>query len=97
MMDERTLQLTDVACCGIRRVDEDGCCVICGRDFYDPETGAEVGDGTRIPNECVRDASLDMLEALEGLAAHCREWCGTLHYEMVWAAEIAIAKAKNLT
>ena len=59
------LQVTDPACCGVRRVDEDGCCVMCGRDFLDPETGEEVGDGTRVPNQAVTDAALDMLEALE--------------------------------
>ena len=42
------LQVTDPGCCGIRQVDEDGCCVTCGRDFYDPDTGEEVGDGTRV-------------------------------------------------
>ena len=41
------LQVTDPGCCGGRRLDEDGCCVACGRDFFDPDTGEEAGDGTR--------------------------------------------------
>ena len=30
------LEVTDPGCCGERRLDEDGCCVGCGRDFFDP-------------------------------------------------------------
>ena len=59
------LQVTDPGCCGMRLVDEDGCCVACGKDFCDPATGSEVGDGTRVPNARLRDASLEMLELLE--------------------------------
>ena len=61
------LQVTDPGCCGGRRLDEDGCCATCGRDFFDSETGEEVGDGTRVPNACLSDAALDMLEALEAM------------------------------
>ena len=95
MIAGRALQLTDPGCCGIRRVDEDGCCVICGRDFYDPETGAEVGDGTRIPNECVRNASLDMLKALEAWLA----WDGEIRESPSppMMARAAVAKARGET
>ena len=61
------LQVTDPACCGMRLVDEDGCCVTCGRDFFDPDTGEEIGDGTRVPNARLRDAAFDLLDALNGV------------------------------
>ena len=61
------LQVTDPGCCGERRLDEDGCCVACGRDFFDPDTGEEVGDGTRVPNARLRDAAFDLLDALDGV------------------------------
>ena len=63
------LKVTDPGCCGIRRVDQDGCCVACGKDFCDPGTGVEVGDGTRVPNDSLKDAALDLLGALEELAS----------------------------
>ena len=61
------LQVTDPGCCGMRLVDEDGCCVTCGRDFFDPDTGEEIGDGTRVPNARLRDAAFDLLDALDGV------------------------------
>ena len=61
------LQVTDPGCCGIRQVDEDGCCVTCGIDFCDPETGEEIGDGTRVPNAALSGAAFDLLEALEAI------------------------------
>ena len=61
------LQVTDPGCCGIRQVDEDGCCVTCGIDFCDPETEEEVGDGTRVPNATLSDAAFDLLDALDGV------------------------------
>ena len=61
------LQVTDPGCCGERRLDEDGCCVTCGRDFFDPDTGQEIGDGTRVPNARLRDAAFDLLDALDGV------------------------------
>ena len=45
-------------------MDEDGCCVACGRDFCDPDTGEEVGDGTRVPNAHLIGTALEMLEKL---------------------------------
>ena len=74
----------------MRRVDEDGCCVACGRDFCDPDTGEERGDGTRVPNARLSNAALDLLEACElmletALATHTAE-----HYVFVAAV---IAKA----
>ena len=65
------LQVTDPGCCGGRRLDEDGCCVACGRDFFDPDTGEEAGDGTRVANASLSGAALDMLEALEGILGIC--------------------------
>ena len=61
------LQVTDPGCCGGRQLDEDGCCVTCGRDFFDPDTGEEVGDGTRVANASLSATAPDMLEALEGI------------------------------
>ena len=58
------LQVTDPGCCGIRQVDEDGCCVTCGRDFFDPDTGEETGDGTRVPNAALIGTALEMLAKL---------------------------------
>ena len=85
------LQVTDPGCCGMRRVDEDGCCVACGRDFFDPETGAEVGDGTRVPNARLTDASFDMLEALEAVCESGASMDINV-VEQVWAA---ITKARG--
>ena len=62
------LQVTDPGCCGGRLFDEDGCCVTCGRDFLDPDTGEEVGDGTRVPNARLVATAYDLLEALERVA-----------------------------
>ena len=68
------LQVTDPGCCGGRRLDEDGCCVGCGRDFFDPDTGEEVGDGTRVPNASLSGAALDLLEALEEMTSDPFGW-----------------------
>ena len=94
------LQVTDPGCCGMRRIDEDGCCVGCGRDFFDPDTGAERGDGTRVPNACLSDAALEMLDALEAIQ-ECTAPHGTLlDYDQPCpecSAKVtaAIAKAKG--
>ena len=85
-------QVTDPGCCGGRRLDEDGCCVTCGRDFFDPDTGEEVGDGTRVPNACLSGAALDMLEVLEDL-----EPCFHPDDASWQAAKFAIAKARGET
>ena len=58
------LQVTDPGCCGGRQLDEDGCCVACGRDFFDPDTGEETGDGTRVPSAHLIGTALEMLEKL---------------------------------
>ena len=62
------MQVTAPGCCGMRRVDEDGCCVACGRDFFDPDTGEERGDGSRVANAVLADTSFEMLEVLEWIA-----------------------------
>ena len=87
-------QVTDPGCCGIRWVDEDGCCVHCGRDFFDEDTGEERGDGSRVANARLVAAAPEMLAALEGLVGTtlcpqgvCKEGCE--------AAYAAIAKAKG--
>ena len=86
------LQVTDPGCCGGRRLDEDGCCVGCGRDFFDPDTGEEVGDGTRVPNASLSGAALDLLEALEEMTS---DPFGCIP-EGAWErAATAIAKAKG--
>ena len=85
------LQVTDPGCCGGRRLDEDGCCVACGRDFFDPDTGEEAGDGTRVPNASLSGAALDLLEAAE-------ETVASLGYFDSWPMQqlrAAIAKAKG--
>ena len=87
------LQVTDPGCCSIRQVDEDGCCATCGRDFFDPETGEEVGDGTRVPNAALSGAALDLLEAAEETVAalgHLDSW-------LMQQLRAAIAKAKGET
>ena len=87
------LQVTDPGCCGGRRLDEYGCCVGCGRDFFDPDTGEEVGDGTRVPNAQLQDTSLEMLEALEDIRNICppnHAWAHRM--QKVYAA---IAKANG--
>ena len=85
---------TDPGCCGIRRVDEDGCCVACGRDFFDPDTGEERGDGSRVANARLIAAAPDMLAALEAMMeAHCgRQPCNGPFHQGAWAA---IAKARG--
>lgn len=67
----------------------------CGIDFCDPETGEEEGDGTRVPNARLIDASLDMLEALE-FVAKCSMYPGVA-VKRVWSDAVfaAIAKAKG--
>ena len=95
------MMTTDPGCCGMRRVDEDGCCVACGRDFFDPDTGEERGDGSRVANASLSSAALDLLEDLEWahsqLCAH-PEWCEanhptlTMHHERI---RRTIAKAKG--
>ena len=87
------LQVTDPGCCGERRLDEDGCCATCGRDFFDPETGEEVGDGTRVPNAALSGAALDLLEALEAWL----EWDGEIREGLSppMLARAALAKAKG--
>ena len=62
----------------------------CGIDFCDPETGEEEGDGTRVPNARLIDASLDMLEALELILGLHDCGCDFCHM-----AQAAIAKAKG--
>ena len=89
------LQVTDPGCCGIRRVDEDGCCATCGRDFFDPETGEEVGDGTRVPNTALSGAALDLLEALETMLAFHDCDCYFCHLARAAIAKAAIAKARG--
>ena len=87
------LQVTDPGCCGERRLDEDGCCVACGRDFFDPDTGEEVGDGTRVPNARLIGTALEMLEALEDIRNICppnHAWAHRM--QKVYAA---IAKARG--
>ena len=87
------LQVTDPGCCGVRQVDMDGCCVACGRDFCDPDTGEEVGDGTRVANASLSGAALDLLEAAE-------ETVATLGHRDSWLMQqlrAAIAKAKGET
>ena len=93
MTEVHMVQFTDPACCGIRRVDEDGCCIICGRDFMDPETGEEVGDGSRVPNQSLAAAAPEMVETLEGVLG-----CAPSGYapDSIWATIAAvIAKAKG--
>ena len=89
------LQVTDPGCCGGRRLDEDGCCVACGRDFFDPDTGEEAGDGTRVANASLSGAALDMLEALEGLLAKLYSLGYIQKSTEVTNAKAAIAKAKG--
>ena len=89
------LQITDPGCCGGRRVDEDGCCVSCGRDFFDPDTGEEVGDGTRVPNASLSGAALDLLAALEGLLARLYSLGYIQKSTEVANAKAAIAKTKG--
>ena len=85
------LQVTDPGCCGMRLVDEDGCCVTCGRDFFDPDTGEEIGDGTRVPNARLRDAAFDLLYALEQAADCIHPPCNTCRRR----SHAALAKAKG--
>ena len=87
------LQVTDPGCCGERRLDEDSCCVTCGRDFFDPDTGEEVGDGTRVPNARLIGTALEMLEKLIEIHAYFIDQFG----ESEGTEEIAalIAKAKG--
>ena len=86
------MQVTDPGCCGMRRVDEDGCCVGCGRDFFDPDTGEERGDGTRVANPRLSSAAFDMLKALEAVCESGASMDINV-VEQVWAA---IAKARDL-
>ena len=85
------LQVTDPGCCGIRQVDEDGCCVTCGIDFCDPETGEEIGDGTRMPNAALSGAAFDLLEALEKIVLEFEGYAS----DGLDLAIAAIAKAKG--
>ena len=89
------LQVTDPGCCGGRRLDEHGCCVGCGRDFFDPDTGEEVGDGTRVPNAQLQDASLEMLEALEDIRNICPPNHAWAHRMQKVYAAIAKATENN--
>ena len=90
MTDTELFKITDPACCGVRLVDEDGCCIACGRDFCDPDTGQERGDGSRVPNEQLKDTALDLLEALKDLR-DIVEVMG--EYPSLNKARAAIAKA----
>ena len=89
------LQVTDPGCCGGRRVDEDGCCMTCGRDFFDPDTGEEAGDETRVPNASLSGAALDLLAALEALLARLYSLGYIQKSTEVANAKAAIAKAKG--
>ena len=85
------LQVTDPGCCGGRRLDEDGCCIACGRNFFDPDTGEETGDGTRVANASLSGAALDLLEAAEETVAtlgHLDSW-------LMQQLRAAIAQAKG--
>ena len=85
------LQVTDPGCCGMRRLNEAGCCVSCGKYFFDPVTGGAVGDGTRVPNAALSGAALDLLEAAEETVAalgHLDSW-------LMQQLRAAIAKAKG--
>ena len=86
------LQVTDPGCCGGRRLDEDDCCVGCGRDFFDPDTGEEIGDGTRVANASLSGAAFDLLEALEEMASDPDGYVPEGAWERATAA---IAKAKG--
>ena len=89
------LQITDAGCCGGRRLDEDGCCLACGRDFFDPDTGEEAGDGTRVLNASLSGAALDLLAALEALLARLYSLGYMQKSTEVANAWAAIAKAKG--
>ena len=89
------LQVTDPGCCGGRRLDEDGCCIACGRDFFDPDTGEEAGDGTRVANASLSGAALDLFAALEGLLARLYSLRYIQKSTEVANAWAAIAKAKG--
>ena len=86
------LQVTDPGCCGRRRLDEDGCCVTCGRDFFDPDTGAERGDGTRVPNARLSDAAPDLYDFAEKFVVWAEDMPDE-NYEQVEIDLIAMAKA----
>ena len=87
---------TDPGCCGIRRVDEDGCCVACGRDFFDPDTGEERGDGSRVANARFIAAAPDMEAALDGLLRMCFEdLSGEESGAIIEVALAALAKARG--
>ena len=85
------LQITDPGCCGVRRVDEDGCCMTCGRDFFDPATGAEVGDGSRVANPRLRAAAPDLFDMAEEVLAYQDH----LPANVVRDIKAVIAKAKG--
>ena len=89
------LQITDAGCCGERRLDEDDCCITCGRDFFDLDTGEETGDGTRVPNASLSGAALDLLAALEALLARLYSLGYMQKSTEVANAWAAIAKAKG--
>ena len=88
------LQVTDPGCCGMRLVDEDGCCVTCGRDLYDPDTGEEVGDGTRVPDARLIGTALEMLGKLIEIYIYLVDQVGESDGTDELAALIAKAKGE---